>query len=63
MVLKKTSVNGLVFPHSSSPPGVYLADFDIDGYDLKPHHKQWLRENVIDRVKAKHTSPGAGGLI
>lgn len=58
MVLIKTSENGLVFPKSARPSRALLADFDIDGATLKKHHKQWLRENVIDPARAKRSTPG-----
>ena len=58
MVLIKTSENGLVFPKSDRPSRALLADFDIDGATLKKHHKQWLRDNVIDPAKAKSSTPG-----
>ena len=58
MVFKKTSKTGFVFPRSERPSGAFLADFDFDGAILKSDHRDWLRENVIDPAKAKHSTSG-----
>ncbi len=47
-----TSKNGLVAKAVTSPGvAAYLYDFDIDGYDLKKNHKDWLDLSVVSHVK------------
>src|SRR5437660_7410467 len=50
-MLIHTSASGHVWSITANPPAAYLYDFDIDGDKLKPDHKKWIDENVVDTLK------------
>lgn len=52
-MLVRTSKEGIVFETLVRPVGAVLGDFDIDGSDVKPKHKQWIDANVTDAIKRK----------
>jgi len=43
---------GYICEVSLSPPYAYLWDFEIDGDQLRPHHRQWLDKNIITSIQA-----------
>jgi len=56
-MLARTGPSGLVHEETKDPPAALLWDFDIDGDELKPAHREWLGERII-RPLLKRSLPG-----
>lgn len=56
-MLVRTSPSGLVHEETKEPPAALLWDFDIDGDELKPAHREWLGERIV-RPLLKRSLPG-----
>ncbi len=56
-MLKKTSPEGVVVEIVTTPTAA-LADFDVDGAELKSDHSKWLDLNIVDPIKRKKDIKG-----